>query len=175
VPVLDRHFGRPRLAVQGGRADRGRPILEFTQHVVRDRRVGLLVFGCRPARVGPAEGEDVQLPGQLGGGVVGAAVAQGVGHHGGVPGALETAPAGTRWHAAGAEGIRVLDIAQSIGRHLSLPAETIPADKLAEHFGFLAALIGLDNPVSTAETRRVLGWEPTHPGLLADFDNGDYF
>ena len=89
--------------------------------------------------------------------------------------ALENAPAGTRWHAAGDEGIPVLDIAQSIGRHLSLPAETIPADKLAEHFGFLAALIGLDNPVSTAETRRVLGWEPTHPGLLADFDNGDYF
>jgi hypothetical protein len=41
--------------------------------------------------------------------------------------------------------------------------------------GFLAGLIVLDNPTSTVTTRRVLGWEPTHPGLLADFDEGDYF
>jgi hypothetical protein len=33
----------------------------------------------------------------------------------------------------------------------------------------------VDNPTSTQETRRVLGWEPVHPGLLADFDGGDYF
>jgi hypothetical protein len=43
------------------------------------------------------------------------------------------------------------------------------------HFRFLAPFITLDNPVSTLTTRRVLGWEPTHPGLLDDFDNGDYF
>jgi hypothetical protein len=43
------------------------------------------------------------------------------------------------------------------------------------HFGFLAAVVGLDNPTSTLVTRRVLGWEPAHPGLLADFDDGDYF
>jgi hypothetical protein len=29
--------------------------------------------------------------------------------------------------------------------------------------------------VSTEETRRALGWEPTHPSLLADFDQADYF
>jgi nucleoside-diphosphate-sugar epimerase len=89
--------------------------------------------------------------------------------------ALEDAPAGTRWHAAGDEGIPVRDIAQSIGDHLGIPVESIPADRLGEHFGFLAMLIGLDNPVSTLATRRILGWEPTHPGLLEDFDNGDYF
>jgi nucleoside-diphosphate-sugar epimerase len=89
--------------------------------------------------------------------------------------ALESAPAGTRWHAAGDEGIPVRDIAQSIADHLGVPAASIPADQLPEHFGFLAMLITLDNPVSTAITRRVLGWEPAHPGLLADFDNGDYF
>jgi hypothetical protein len=36
-------------------------------------------------------------------------------------------------------------------------------------------VIVLDGPVSTEATRRILGWEPTHPGLLADFENGDYF
>ena len=89
--------------------------------------------------------------------------------------ALEGAPAGTRWHAAGDEGIPVREIAQSIGDHLGLPAESIPEDRLQQHFGFLAAVIVLDNPTSTAVTRRVLGWQPTHPGLLADFDHGDYF
>ena len=89
--------------------------------------------------------------------------------------ALEDAPAGTRWHAAGDEGIPVREIAQSIGDHLGIPTETIPADRLQAHFGFLAMLIGLDNPVTTLATRRILGWEPTHPGLLDDFDNGDYF
>jgi nucleoside-diphosphate-sugar epimerase len=89
--------------------------------------------------------------------------------------ALEDAPAGTRWHAAGDEGIPMREIAQSIGGHLGLPAAGIPAERLGEHFGFLAALLGMDNPTSTARTRQILGWEPIHPGLLADFDEGDYF
>jgi hypothetical protein len=29
--------------------------------------------------------------------------------------------------------------------------------------------------VTTRATRRILGWEPAHPGLLADFGTGDYF
>jgi nucleoside-diphosphate-sugar epimerase len=89
--------------------------------------------------------------------------------------AVEDAPAGTRWHAAGDEGIPMREIAQSIGDHLGLPAAAIPADRLQAHFGFLAMLIGLDNPTSTLQTRRILGWEPVHPGLLADFASGDYF
>jgi nucleoside-diphosphate-sugar epimerase len=89
--------------------------------------------------------------------------------------ALEEAPAGTRWHAAGDEGIPMRQIAQSIGDHLGLPTASIPDGQLEAHFGFLAMLIALDNPASTVTTRRVLGWEPTHPGLLADFDDGDYF
>lgn len=89
--------------------------------------------------------------------------------------ALEDAAAGTRWHAAGDEGVPLRDIAQSIGDHLGLPAESVPADRLQGHFGFLATVIVLDNPTSTQTTRRILGWQPVHPGLLADFDHGDYF
>jgi nucleoside-diphosphate-sugar epimerase len=89
--------------------------------------------------------------------------------------AVELAPAGTRWHAAGDEGIPVREIAASIGRHLDIPTASIPDDQMQAHFRFLAPFITLDNPVSTVTTRRVLGWEPVHPGLLDDFDNGDYF
>jgi hypothetical protein len=67
------------------------------------------------------------------------------------------------------------EIAQSIGDHLGIPTASIPDDRLAAHFGFLAMVIALDNPTTNRTTRRILGWEPTHPGLIADFDNGDYF
>jgi nucleoside-diphosphate-sugar epimerase len=89
--------------------------------------------------------------------------------------ALESAPAGTRWHAVGDEGIPLREIAQSIGDHLGMPTASIPDDRLQEHFGFLALLIALDNPMSNLASRRLLGWQPTHPGLLADFHTGDYF
>ena len=88
--------------------------------------------------------------------------------------ALEDAPAGTRWHAVGDEGIPMREIAQSIGDHLGMPTASIPADRLEAHFGFLTMVVALDNPTSNLATRRILGWEPTHPGLIADFDNGDY-
>jgi nucleoside-diphosphate-sugar epimerase len=90
--------------------------------------------------------------------------------------ALENAPAGTRWHAVADEGIPIREIAQSIGDHLGLPTESVPADRLQAYFGpFLSMVIAHDIPTSSAATRRILGWEPTHPGLLADFDKGDYF
>jgi nucleoside-diphosphate-sugar epimerase len=89
--------------------------------------------------------------------------------------ALENASAGTRWHAIGDEGIPFLGIAQSIGDHLGLPAESVPADQVPAHFGFLAMPVRLDVPASSLITRRALGWEPVHPSLLADLDNGHYF
>jgi nucleoside-diphosphate-sugar epimerase len=89
--------------------------------------------------------------------------------------ALEGAPTGTRWHAAGDEGIPVREIAEAIGDHLGIAAASIPADRLGEHFGFLAGLITMDNPTSTRTTRQILGWEPVHPGLIADFDHAGYF
>jgi nucleoside-diphosphate-sugar epimerase len=89
--------------------------------------------------------------------------------------ALEDAPAGTRWHAVGDEGIPMREIAQSIGDHLGVPTASIPDDKLQAHFGFLAMLIALDNPTANLVTRRILGWEPARPGLIADFDDAGYF
>ncbi len=89
--------------------------------------------------------------------------------------ALEKAPAGSRLHAVGDEGIPTREIAQSIADRLGLQSASISHDQLETHFGFLAMLIALDNPTSNLVTRRVLGWEPTHPGLISDFDHGDYF
>jgi nucleoside-diphosphate-sugar epimerase len=89
--------------------------------------------------------------------------------------ALEKAPAGTYWHAAGQEGIPMREIAETIAEHLGIPATSIPADQVQTHFGPLAMLIGLDNPTSTTITRQTLGWAPTHPDLFSDFETCDYF
>jgi nucleoside-diphosphate-sugar epimerase len=89
--------------------------------------------------------------------------------------ALESAPAGTRLHAVGDEGIAFREIAATIGRNLNVPTASIPADEAAEHFGFLGALVQLDNPTSSAMTQELLGWKPEHPGLIEDLDAGHYF
>ena len=89
--------------------------------------------------------------------------------------ALDGAPAGTRVHAVAEEGIATREIAEAIGRGLGLPTASIAPDAAAEHFGWLGALIGRDIPASSERTRALLGWEPTHPTLLADLAAGAYF
>ena len=71
--------------------------------------------------------------------------------------ALESAPAGSRLHGVGDEGVPFRDIAAVIGRHLDVPVRSIPADEADAHFGFLGTLVQLDNPTSNALTRERLG------------------
>ena len=88
--------------------------------------------------------------------------------------ALEEAPAGSRLHAVDDEGVPFRVIAETVGRLLGLPVESIPAERAEEHFGWLAGIAATDNPVSSARTRALLGWAPTEPGLVADLDLGHY-
>jgi nucleoside-diphosphate-sugar epimerase len=80
---------------------------------------------------------------------------------------LESAPAGTAWHAVADEGDAVRDIAAVVGRRLGLPVEPIPQ----ESFGPFGPIFAMDQPASSAHTRAALGWKPTHPSLLADLEN----
>jgi nucleoside-diphosphate-sugar epimerase len=89
--------------------------------------------------------------------------------------ALEGAPAGSRLHAVADEGIPFRDIAAAIGRGAGVPVASISAPDAAERFAFLGGSVGVDNPVSSEVTRKVLGWEPEHPGLIEDLDHGHYF
>ncbi|MDY7561372.1 hypothetical protein QN382_18345 [Pseudomonas sp. 10B1] len=91
--------------------------------------------------------------------------------------ALEKGAPGRSWHAIADEAVPYRQIAEAIASRLNLPAVPIPADvlMLPGHFGFLANLVTLDTPTSNTITRRLLGWEPTQPGLFADLDNGHYF
>lgn len=89
--------------------------------------------------------------------------------------AVESAPAGAVLHAVDDQGIAVRDIAERIGRHLDLPVRSIPADAVADHFGWIGAMFTLDVPTSSERTRRLTGWRPTHIGLIEDLDQGHYF
>jgi len=89
--------------------------------------------------------------------------------------AVADAPAGTAVHAVAEEGVPTRAIAEAIGRGLDLPAVSIPADRAGDHFGWMARFFGADAPVSSAATRRLFGWRPGQPGLIADLDAGYYF
>jgi len=90
--------------------------------------------------------------------------------------ALEAAPAGSRVHAAAEEGVPFRAIAEAIGRGLNVPAKSIPSEQAAPIFGgFLGMITQLDNLTSSEQTRKLLGWKPSHPDLLADIAEGHYF
>jgi nucleoside-diphosphate-sugar epimerase len=85
--------------------------------------------------------------------------------------AVQQAPAGSRLHAVGDEGVATREIAEVIGRHLNLPTASLQAGD----FGFLGAILAVDQPASSALTRELLDWRPVQPGLIEDLDKGHYF
>jgi nucleoside-diphosphate-sugar epimerase len=89
--------------------------------------------------------------------------------------AVEDAPAGSTLHGVAEEGVAIRDVAEVIGRHLDLPVVAIEPDDAAKHFAWLAGFLAADSPASSALTRELLGWQPTHPGLIDDLDQGHYF
>jgi hypothetical protein len=56
-----------------------------------------------------------------------------------------------------------------------MPAVSVAADDAADSFGFLASFVGLDAPVTSEVTRRVMGWAPQEVGLLEDLELEHYF
>ena len=86
--------------------------------------------------------------------------------------AVEQAPTGAVLNAVGDEGVPVREIAEAIGRNLNLPAKSLPAE---EYGGMLVPLLSTDMPASSTITQQLLGWQPTHPGLIEDIEQGHYF
>ena len=89
--------------------------------------------------------------------------------------ALEKAPAGSTLHGVGDTGITRKVIAETIAGKLGIGTKSVNDDEAAQYLGFLATFAGLDNPTSNDKTRKLLGWEPTHPGWVEDVETGHYF
>lgn len=75
------------------------------------------------------------------------------------------------YHAVGETGVPFRQIAQVIGQKLGVPVQ--PRD--AAHFGFLGQMVATDMPASSAATQAATGWQPTHPGLIADLGLDSYY
>ena len=88
--------------------------------------------------------------------------------------ALEKGTAGARYHAVAEEGVPLKDIATAIGRGLNVPVISISQEQAQEHFGFFGFFAGRDSRVSSAQTRKQLGWNPAGPDLLTDLKNMRY-
>jgi nucleoside-diphosphate-sugar epimerase len=86
--------------------------------------------------------------------------------------AVEQAPAGAVLNAVGDEGVPVREIAETIGRRLNLPTRSRPAEEFG---GMLVRLLSTDMPASSIITQELLGWKPTHAGLIEDIEQGHYF
>lgn len=89
--------------------------------------------------------------------------------------ALEKGETGAAWHGTAEEGVTLRQIAGIIGQHLNVPVVSKSPDEAAQHFGGMSGFFGLDAPASSAITQQKLGWKPTHPGLVADLEEGFYF
>jgi nucleoside-diphosphate-sugar epimerase len=88
--------------------------------------------------------------------------------------AIDKAAPGSVLHAVAEEGIATRDIATALGEFLEVPVESIPTERAQQHFDWLGMFFGVDTPASSARTRELLGWNPTHATLLEDIAAGHY-
>ena len=88
---------------------------------------------------------------------------------------IEAAPAGSRLHAVADEGVPYREIAETIGRHLDVPAVSVSPEDVADYFGHLASAVSADNPTSSEFTQNLLGWHSAHARLIDDLNQGHYF
>jgi nucleoside-diphosphate-sugar epimerase len=85
--------------------------------------------------------------------------------------ALAHGAQGGPFHAVAEQGIPFKAIAEAIGQLLGVPVVAQSPEEAAAHFGPLAMFTAGNGPASSEQTRARLGWQPTHPGLLADLAN----
>jgi len=66
-------------------------------------------------------------------------------------------------------------IAEVIGRRLNVPVVSKSTAEAAKTFSWLAPILPVDNPTSSALTQERLGWHPTGRALISDLDGPWYF
>jgi nucleoside-diphosphate-sugar epimerase len=84
--------------------------------------------------------------------------------------AIEKAVPNAKYHAVAEEGVSMREIAETLGRRLKLPVQSIAPEEAPAFFGWLGMFTAFDMPASSEQTRKKLAWAPTGPGLIADLD-----
>ena len=89
--------------------------------------------------------------------------------------ALEKAAKGAWYHGVDEEGIPFRDIAEVIGRRLSIPVVGKSPKEAADHFGWISHFTQLDGPASSKLTRERLGWQPKQTRLIPDLEHSRHY
>jgi nucleoside-diphosphate-sugar epimerase len=89
--------------------------------------------------------------------------------------ALEKRERGSIYNAVAEEGVAFKTIAETIGRGLNLPVQSISGDEAQDHFTWLAMFVSRDLAASGKLTQQRLDWHPTGPGIISDLERMDYF
>jgi len=86
------------------------------------------------------------------------------------------AAAGTLLFAADGAAIRVRDVAEAASRAAGADGrvETVPVEEARQTMGPFADALALDQQISGARARRVLGWRPQAPAVLTELASGLY-
>lgn len=78
------------------------------------------------------------------------------------------------YHAAAEEGVKMKDIMTAVGNRLGLPVYSKTVEEASESLGWFAQAISWNNPTSSEQTRKALGWTPEQIGLVEDIEK-NYF
>lgn len=89
---------------------------------------------------------------------------------------LSGAGAGTLWHAAHGDSVRLRDIAlaASQGAGVSGMIKSWPLDEARKELGLFADALTLSGQVSGKRAERLLGWKPSRPGVIEELSIGSY-
>lgn len=87
---------------------------------------------------------------------------------------IEQQPEQKVFHAVAEEGISFIEIANTIGKGLSLPVVSKNEADAEAHFGWFQYFATFDCAATSERTRKTLGWEPKHAMLLDDL-SAHYF
>ena len=82
---------------------------------------------------------------------------------------------GAYYHAVAEEGVAFREIAEVIGRRLSVPVVSKNREEASGHFTWFAHFAALNILASSEQTQAKLAWRATQPGLIADLDRPGYF
>ena len=89
--------------------------------------------------------------------------------------ALEKAAKGAWYHGVDEEGIPFREIAEVIGRRLSIPVVGKSPKEAPDHFGWISHFTQLDGPASSKLTQERLGWQPKQTRLIPDLERSAHY
>lgn len=79
------------------------------------------------------------------------------------------------YHAVAEEGVPFREIANVIGRRLSIPVASKTLEEANNHFTWFTHFAMMDISASSHLTQKQLGWHPTQLSLMEDLDSTHYF